>query len=105
MSCEACPRLRRYCAEVARSNEILSIIDNTFASPINFRPLEHGADLRHKLEERAQQCPQRGPRHSDNVEPNQPEQADGQRILELRDEPVLQRSTGDAKVFSEIHDD
>ncbi len=32
-------------AEFARSNRLISIIDNTFASPINFRPLDHGFDL------------------------------------------------------------
>ena len=32
-------------AQFARSNEILSIIDNTFATPVNFRPIEHGFDL------------------------------------------------------------
>lgn len=31
--------------EFARSNELVSIIDNTFASPINFRPLKLGYDL------------------------------------------------------------
>ena len=31
--------------EFARSHKIVSIIDNTFASPINFRPGEHGFDL------------------------------------------------------------
>jgi cystathionine beta-lyase/cystathionine gamma-synthase len=31
--------------EFARSNGLVSLIDNTFASPINFRPLEHGFDL------------------------------------------------------------
>ncbi len=29
----------------AREHNLVSIIDNTFASPINFRPLEHGFDL------------------------------------------------------------
>jgi cystathionine beta-lyase/cystathionine gamma-synthase len=31
--------------EFARENGLLSIIDNTFASPINFRPVSHGFDL------------------------------------------------------------
>jgi O-acetylhomoserine/O-acetylserine sulfhydrylase-like pyridoxal-dependent enzyme len=31
-------------AAFAREHGILSIIDNTFASPVNFRPLEHGFD-------------------------------------------------------------
>ena len=31
--------------EFARSNGIVSIIDNTFASPVNFRPPEFGYDL------------------------------------------------------------
>jgi cystathionine beta-lyase/cystathionine gamma-synthase len=31
--------------EFAREHRLYSIIDNTFASPINFRPLEHGFDL------------------------------------------------------------
>ncbi len=31
--------------QFARSNGLVSLIDNTFASPINFRPLEHGFDL------------------------------------------------------------
>ncbi len=31
--------------EFARSNDLLSMVDNTFASPINFRPAEHGFDL------------------------------------------------------------
>ena len=29
----------------AREHHLLSIIDNTFASPVNFRPVEHGFDL------------------------------------------------------------
>jgi cystathionine beta-lyase/cystathionine gamma-synthase len=29
----------------AKENKIVSVIDNTFASPINFRPAEHGFDL------------------------------------------------------------
>jgi cystathionine beta-lyase/cystathionine gamma-synthase len=29
----------------ARSNLLVSVIDNTFASPVNFRPAEHGFDL------------------------------------------------------------
>jgi len=32
-------------AEFARSRGLVSIIDNTFATPVNFRPLEHGFDL------------------------------------------------------------
>jgi cystathionine beta-lyase/cystathionine gamma-synthase len=32
-------------AEFAREHGLISIIDNTFASPINFRPAEHGFDL------------------------------------------------------------
>jgi cystathionine beta-lyase/cystathionine gamma-synthase len=31
--------------EFARANRLVSLIDNTFASPINFRPCEHGFDL------------------------------------------------------------
>ena len=31
--------------EFAKHNKLVSIIDNTFASPINFRPPEHGFDL------------------------------------------------------------
>jgi len=31
--------------EFARANRLVSVIDNTFASPINFRPIEHGFDL------------------------------------------------------------
>jgi cystathionine beta-lyase/cystathionine gamma-synthase len=31
--------------QFAHSNGLVSLIDNTFASPINFRPLEHGFDL------------------------------------------------------------
>src|SRR6266542_1820541 len=29
----------------AREHELVTMIDNTFASPINFRPIEHGYDL------------------------------------------------------------
>ena len=32
-------------AEFARAKEILAIIDNTFATPVNFRPIEHGFHL------------------------------------------------------------
>jgi cystathionine beta-lyase/cystathionine gamma-synthase len=32
-------------AAFARSRGLVSIIDNTFATPVNFRPLEHGYDL------------------------------------------------------------
>jgi cystathionine gamma-synthase len=31
--------------EVARQREILTLIDSTFATPVNLRPLEHGLDL------------------------------------------------------------
>jgi len=31
--------------EFARKNALISLIDNTFASPVNFRPAEHGFDL------------------------------------------------------------
>ncbi len=31
--------------EFARSHRILSVIDNTFASPINFLPIDHGFDI------------------------------------------------------------
>lgn len=32
-------------AEFAKRRKLVSIVDNTFASPINFRPIEHGFDL------------------------------------------------------------
>lgn len=32
-------------ARFAKDNGLISLIDNTFASPVNFRPLEHGFDL------------------------------------------------------------
>jgi cystathionine beta-lyase/cystathionine gamma-synthase len=32
-------------ATFARENNLVSLIDNTFASPINFRPAEHGYDI------------------------------------------------------------
>lgn len=32
-------------AEFAGRNKLVSMIDNTFATPVNFRPLEHGFDL------------------------------------------------------------
>jgi cystathionine beta-lyase/cystathionine gamma-synthase len=32
-------------AEFAKSHHLVSMIDNTFATPVNFRPLEHGFDL------------------------------------------------------------
>lgn len=35
----------RAAAEFAKSNRLISMIDNTFASPINFRPPEHGFDI------------------------------------------------------------
>src|SRR5262245_44582383 len=38
------PELRSV-VEFARANHLISIIDNTFASPVNFRPAEHGFDL------------------------------------------------------------
>jgi cystathionine beta-lyase/cystathionine gamma-synthase len=31
--------------EFAKQHKLVSIVDNTFASPINYRPLEHGFDL------------------------------------------------------------
>ena len=31
--------------EFARAHGVISIIDNTFATPINFRPIEAGFDL------------------------------------------------------------
>jgi cystathionine beta-lyase/cystathionine gamma-synthase len=31
--------------EFAKANHLVSLIDNTFASPVNFRPLDHGFDL------------------------------------------------------------
>lgn len=30
---------------LARQNRLLTVIDNTFATPVNFRPIEHGFDL------------------------------------------------------------
>ena len=33
----------------AKENGLVSIIDNTFASPVNFRPLEIGCDNRYLL--------------------------------------------------------
>jgi cystathionine beta-lyase/cystathionine gamma-synthase len=30
---------------LARKNKILTVIDNTFATPVNFRPLQHGIDI------------------------------------------------------------
>lgn len=33
------------CAEVAREHELVLVVDNTFASPVLQRPLEHGADI------------------------------------------------------------
>jgi cystathionine gamma-synthase/cystathionine gamma-lyase/cystathionine beta-lyase len=38
------PRLREV-ASFARERRLITVIDNTFASPVNFRPLEHGYDL------------------------------------------------------------
>ena len=35
----------RTVVEFAKGNALVSIIDNTFASPVNFRPSEHGFDL------------------------------------------------------------
>lgn len=32
-------------AELCRSHALALIVDSTFASPVNFRPLEHGADI------------------------------------------------------------
>jgi cystathionine beta-lyase/cystathionine gamma-synthase len=32
-------------AQFAREHELVSIIDNTFATPVNFRPIDHGFDL------------------------------------------------------------
>ncbi len=33
------------CAEIAREHELLLVVDNTFATPVLQRPLEHGADI------------------------------------------------------------
>jgi len=35
----------RAVVEFAKKNGLISLIDNTFASPVNFRPPEHGFDL------------------------------------------------------------
>jgi cystathionine beta-lyase/cystathionine gamma-synthase len=35
----------RAVVDFAREHGLLSIVDNTFASPVNFRPIEHGFDL------------------------------------------------------------
>ncbi|MHC6227381.1 cystathionine beta-lyase [Pseudomonas sp. X10] len=32
-------------AEIARRHEVLTMMDNTWASPLNFRPLDHGVDF------------------------------------------------------------
>ncbi len=32
-------------AQFAREKQILAVVDNTFATPVNFRPIEHGFDL------------------------------------------------------------
>src|SRR5207244_7556993 len=31
--------------QFSKTNQLISMIDNTFATPVNFRPLEHGFDL------------------------------------------------------------
>src|SRR6185503_1572461 len=31
--------------EFAKAHRLVSLIDNTFATPVNFRPIEHGFDL------------------------------------------------------------
>src|SRR2546429_7967514 len=36
---------RKAVVDFAKHHRLVSIIDNTFASPINFRPPEHGFDL------------------------------------------------------------
>ncbi len=33
------------CAEIARQHDLLLVVDNTFATPVLQRPLEHGADI------------------------------------------------------------
>src|SRR5262249_56884692 len=38
------PDIRRV-VEFAKANGLVSLVDNTFASPVNFRPAEHGFDL------------------------------------------------------------
>jgi cystathionine beta-lyase/cystathionine gamma-synthase len=35
----------RHVVDFAKDNHLISLIDNTFASPVNFRPAEHGFDL------------------------------------------------------------
>ncbi len=59
--------------------------------------------MRYNLQSRGQQRPQRSPRHLERIKADQPEQADGDRILELGDKPVLKRAAGDAKMFTQVH--
>src|SRR5438445_5878228 len=59
--------------------------------------------VRHKLQNSSQQSPERCPWNFHNPQTDQPEDTDRERILKLRENPLLQRSAGDVKMLSEFH--
>jgi len=59
--------------------------------------------VRHDLEHRGQDGPQRGPGDVQEVKSDEPEQSDGERVLKLSDGPVLEGAAGDGEMVGEVH--
>ena len=58
--------------------------------------------MRHDLEYSRDPCPQWGQGDVQNVESNQPQHSNGERILCLGNGPVLQRAAGGSYVVPEV---
>jgi len=61
------------------------------------------AQLRHELQHRRKSGPELRQRHAQGAQPDVPHCADSQRILTLRDEPILQRALGQPQMLFDLH--
>ena len=59
--------------------------------------------LRHELQYRRKSGPERRQRHAQDAQSGVPHCADRERILTLRDEPILQRALGQLQMLSDLH--
>lgn len=59
--------------------------------------------MRNKLQHRSQRGPQRRQRNLQRVQAYQPKNPNCDRVLDLRDQPILQGATGQTKMLAKIH--
>lgn len=59
--------------------------------------------MRNELQKRSQNSPESRPRNMQNLQSNEPEGPYSKRILQLRDDPVLQRAPGKVNMVAEVH--